>query len=720
VLDGLEDLIGYPYGCVEQTISRLLPNAVIGRLLRVLEIEAPEITDQLPDMMAVGLQKLYGFQNPNGSWGWWHWRYSEGNIYTTAYVLHGLILTEEAGYDVDDDVLKRAFDWLDAGLAAERDPRLQAYGLYVQSLAGKADPDVARRLYDERSILDLDAFALAALAVALDEVGRADLADDILDELEIMAVQSATTAHWPMDWSNDRYRYYYWYSMANTEKNTAMALHALAKLRHDSPLAPKAARWLMEHRWGRGWRTTQGTAFAVLALTDYIIASGELDSDYDWSVRFDEREVASGSVDRDNVTDRIEPIVLTGADLTPGTHTITLQKDGRGTLFYTVVGRLALYYDGFEPTRADGLGIDVHREYQTVAGRGGENGWSVGDVVNVRLTLTTNEELHYVIIEDMLPAGFEPLNERLETETTRVPRDQSRWYWWGYERKELRDEKVTFFDSYLRAGTHVFDYAARVVTPGVFAARPAEAYTMYRPEVWGRSSSAQVRVSPDRIVERPPLDGDFDRDCRLTDFDASLVADSWGDETDGTGDSERDVNGDGRTDVTDVATAGGRSGLQCGDDVPLPPGNAGQMALRLVAPERIEQNQEFVLEVLVDGTGNIGGYELSLSLPTGSFEVVAVESGERLPDARLLGPIVGADTVRLGGFAPVGTDGSGERVLAKIRMRALVSGDIEIGVKQAQVVTDEGGEYEVTADGVVVSPNPWTPRAVLFMPMATR
>jgi hypothetical protein len=403
-----------------------------------------------------------------------------------------------------------------------------------------------------------------------------------------------------------------------------------------------------------------------------------------------------------------------------------------------------------------------------VAGRGGNDGWAVGDVVNVRLTVTTDEELHYVIVEDMLPAGFEPLNERLETETTRVPRQPGRWYWWGYERKELRDEKVTFFDSYMPPGKHVFDYAVRVVTPGVFSARPAEVYTMYRPEVWGRSASDRVSVAAERLVKRPPLKSDYDRDCRVTSFDTSLVADEWaegvvpgaeslavvpgadalGDGASsgaqgrsaeatrvarnggirgvGQGDSPlnptaaRDANGDGRLDVTDIATTNGRRGLQCGDNAPLPPGPAGSMALRLDAPSDIDQDHEFTIDVVVEGTGNIGGYELTLDVPAGTFEVIGVEAAEGLPGALTLGPLVGDGSLRFGGYVTDGTVISGHAVLARLTLRALSGEAAEIAVTEAIVVTDRGGQYEVTADGTVVSPQPWAPRAELYVPMAMK
>ncbi len=709
ILDGLEDLIGYPYGCIEQTMGRLFPNAVVGRLVNELGVEAPEITDQLPELMSIGLQKIYGYQQEGGGWGWWR---GDGNIYITAYVLHGLTLTEQAGYDVDDEVLERGFTWLAANLETEADERVRAYALYVMASADRGLAAEAEELFLHRG--ELDAFGLAALSVALDKAGRADLAATALDELEAMASVSATTASWPLDVPN-RYRwdYYHWYTMASTTKNTAMALDALAILRPDSPLAVKAARWLMENRWGRGWMSTQATAFTVLALTDYIVGSGELWADYDWEITLDspEQVIARGSVDASNVTERIDPIIITGDLLTPGEHTAYFRKVGQGTLFYTLVSQLALYHEGFADASAEGFGIRLTRAYTPIEGRSDADGWNVGDVVNVRLTLETTDALHYMLIEDMLPAGLEALNERLETETTRVPDSRIPWRWWGYERKEIRDEKVTFFDTYLPPGTHSFDYAARAVTPGIFSARPAEAYAMYRPEVWGRSASDQVAIDPKALDERPPLEGDYNRDCRLSTFDAALVAADWGG-------IDRDLNGDGVVDVADIVLAVGRAGRQCGDGVPLPPGPAGELALALHTVGEVRQGEVFEVEVTIEGSGNVGGYELVPSFDTSALELVGASRGDLLPDAFLLGSA--SDPVdRIGGYSVGGTELSGTGVVARIAFKALTADPTEIGISSAKIVTDTGGEYQVTYDGTIVSPEPWTPKGQIYLPYAT-
>lgn len=715
IFEGAGALIGYPYGCVEQTMSKTLPNAVIDRLQDATGVVPPSALADLPAYMDVGIQKLYGFQHGDGSWGWW----SGGqNLYLSAYVMQGLSIAREAGFAIDQGVMDRGLAYLARSAPSHPEPRMRAYAAFAMAEAGRSDAALLQSVFDARG--QLDAFTLAALAMALDAAGRRDQATLVLDTVVARAADTPSGAHWTMDRAN-QWGSWSWQSMASDETSTAMALLALARLRPEHPLGPKAVSWLLERRTGAGWQTTQTTAFALLALTDYVIASGDLRPDFAWTVQLDARPVASGRVDRTTRPGDVPPIVLTGADLTPGEHTLAIQVAGTGKLYYTVAGRMTLFYPRFQPAQAQGMGVSLERAYQPVAGRSGADGWHAGDLVNVKLTLRTQREVRYMLVEDLLPAGFEALNTGLATETSHAPTPSQPWRWWGYERKEVRDDRVTFFASVLPAGTHVFEYAARAVTPGTFAARPAEAYAMYRPDVWGRSASDQVTIDADRVAERPDLPGDVDRDCRLTGFDAALVADAWGGAV-AAGDA-RDLDGDGAIDVADIALAGGRVDLGCGDAVPAAPGAAGAARLRLEAPGDVAQMGTFdVALVLAPGAApdalDLGAWEATLRVPAAAFDVIGLAAdGAWAGAAGRLGPVVAGDTVRLGGFRPGAGDATaGEVALARLTLRARQAGPVEIGVAAAQAATGRGGAYTVTADGVTVSPVPWQPVAAVFLP----
>jgi len=83
-LSSWERLIGYPYGCVEQTTSKLVPTVMIYQYLNETGELTEELKATLTDMITVALTRLYAFQHTDGSWGWWS--EDESNSYITAFV----------------------------------------------------------------------------------------------------------------------------------------------------------------------------------------------------------------------------------------------------------------------------------------------------------------------------------------------------------------------------------------------------------------------------------------------------------------------------------------------------------------------------------------------------------------------------------------------------------------------------------------------------------
>ena len=144
------------------------------------------------------------------------------------------------------------------------------------------------------------------------------------------------------------------------------------------------------------------------------------------------------------------------------------------------------------------------------------------------------------------------------------------------------------------------------------------------------------------------------------------------------------------------------------------------MTLRLRAPDDVRQGDWFTLEVIAEGTGPIGGYELTLEVPEGAFDVVRAARGDLLGNAYLLGPMSEDGRVRMGGYARQAADLDGSVVLARLVLFAREAGEADLEVHHGQVIDGDGGEYRVTANGVVVSPDPWVPTGVVFLPRVLR
>ena len=96
---GVEYLIGYPYGCVEQTLSRILPDMQVRRALqsRGLPLDAATTrkSGEIGLMVREGLARLARFQHTSGAWGWWE--HDSDDPWMTAYVLVGLATARYRG-----------------------------------------------------------------------------------------------------------------------------------------------------------------------------------------------------------------------------------------------------------------------------------------------------------------------------------------------------------------------------------------------------------------------------------------------------------------------------------------------------------------------------------------------------------------------------------------------------------------------------------------------
>ncbi len=510
LLDGVEYLVDYPHGCVEQTMSQVLPNAVVGRALGEQGLLSQLGEADLPAMVALGLQRLYGYQHEDGGWGWWY--DDDTNLDQTAYVLFGLALTEQAGFDVDDGVLQRGGAFLRRELPSA-DAATQAFGAYVLSVAGQ--PLTATLSLTQA--LALDPFSQAALALALDVAGDGEAVAILLDELREAAVHGGATTHWQGEAGVEAR------SMGSEVRTTAMVVEALTRLEpelaapippaggegtpRERALLPRAVRWLMRQRQGVGWGDTQRTSYALLALSDYLLASQPSAAGGNYQIYAGDFLWADGELDSESISHSLVLTysrTLSPALLLPGENAVRLvlgmgEAATTDRLYYDATWQVQRSFPGDEVVAltAHDRSIALVREYRLPGNSEAVTRVERGDLVEVSLTLDVPAESWYVIVEDPLPAGLQALNERLGTTSHLAAAYGEAVFSWqelGYNRKEVHDERVTFFITRLEPGRHVVNYLARAVTSGDFMALPAEVYLMYEPQVWARSASSRFQI----------------------------------------------------------------------------------------------------------------------------------------------------------------------------------------------------------------------------------
>jgi uncharacterized protein YfaS (alpha-2-macroglobulin family) len=482
LLEGLDYLTGFPYGCVEQTMSRAFPNAMVARAFHQLGVAAPPSLSDLPEKINSGLQRLYGYQHLDGGWGWWH--DDDSHAYQTAWVVYGLAMTSEAGYEVNQEVIKRGAEWLSDNLE-EMDDRMKAYALYSMAIAGYGD--VPQTLEFAANLDEMDSFSIAAVALALHELEEYESALELAMLLEQRAVVDESYVHWPIKTGDSSF---YRQTMSSEIRDTALALSALIKITPNHPYEARIVRWLMDQRDSLGWGDTHRTSYAILALTDHLLASKYATHTTNYSVNVNDSEVAVGSLGPKAPSVNI---IVSAEQLIPGANTIEITQQGAGQIYYVINRWIYKEEADLEPAG----NITVERQLLSKTNSSALGSLQLGELVKIKLTVTLPRDGSFIIVEDMLPGGFEALNENLSiTSHERTLWGEPRFAWKenGYNHKEIRADRVSFFFTELSEGRHTVTYLARVHYPGTFNAMPVQAWAMYDSSLWGRSASSNVIV----------------------------------------------------------------------------------------------------------------------------------------------------------------------------------------------------------------------------------
>jgi hypothetical protein len=498
--DGLAYLEHFPYECVEQTVSKILPNVITTRALKSAGFTDPELEKNLQVQVSSALQRLYNWENPDGGWGWWS--DEKSSPLTSSYVVLALVEAESAGYPVDSAVLDRALNYLRTqikSLVGLKDPETinrQAFTLYVLARAGAPDVSSTVQLYQQRQRMAL--YARAFLAQSLFIIDQTDprLAT-LLSDFTSAAILSSTGSHWE-EQAIDRQNW-------NTDtRTTAIILSTLSQLDQQSPLNVNAVRWLMSSRTNGHWKGTQETAWTLMALTNWMVASGELNASYQYGIALNGEQLGGGTATHENLRQSLELQVDVSQMLKDQANRLAFARDaGAGNLYYTAHLNVALPVDQVQPLDR---GVAVSRSYYHLDDP--ENAVSeagVGDLLLARVTIVAPYALHYLVVEDPLPAGLEAVDQSLSTspQSVEVPQEYSwndvfwrGWGWWYFSNVQRRDEKVVLSASYLPAGTYIYTYLVRAGTAGQFQVIPTVAQEFYFPEVYGRGAGELFTVTP--------------------------------------------------------------------------------------------------------------------------------------------------------------------------------------------------------------------------------
>ncbi|MFA7540803.1 MAG: alpha-2-macroglobulin family protein, partial [Lysobacterales bacterium] len=478
----VDGLIGYPYGCLEQTTSRAFPLALLDdESARRLGIEtlAPGSRQQA---LETAFSQLSGMQLASGHFSFWPGEH-RAQTQLTPFVAELLIEARDAGQVIPEQVLDKALERLNEDLLAGGDRyhaydhaqalsfAVRAHAGYVLARQGRAPLGTLRALHEHERGQARSLLSLVHLGLALHLQGDTARGRDTLDQ----AFTEPPT----------RPRYLGDYGSELRDRALALALlrqHGVEVAASGETLLT-VARLLAGQPEQRHLTTQEQLAVfrlgrqldraESLPLAGEVLVGDErmpIPSANLYSRQFDQDDLAAG---------------------------VRLEVAGSGPLqvLHEAVG---LPRSAPAPVES---GISIRRDWFRADGtpfRGDR--LQEGDSLIVRLSIQAQEQTDDLLVVDHLPGGLEAENlnladSRLLSGLTvdGVALDQR--YGTDIRHEEYRDDRYVAALRLWPGQTGELWYIARAVSPGQFNVPPPQAEDMYRPDLRAVGSSPVPRLT---------------------------------------------------------------------------------------------------------------------------------------------------------------------------------------------------------------------------------
>ncbi len=480
----LRSLIEYPYGCLEQTMSRFLPLVAAKDLAKTIDDPTLQGT-KATEFIRTGLAKVLRHQQADGQFSLW----PEATPYPhlTAYALWGLTVAQRAGEQVPADAFDRGIaalaKWANGAgnLKPDGDGATIAMAAYVMALRGKADAGLNARLYAVRAGLPRWGLAFLLRAMKLAKADAAEVAE--LQKLIASGIKLEDGRATVSERTGFDHEVY----MSSDVRATAMTLAALLEVEPGSALIDPLAAGLKAARNKAGtWVSTQDNLWSLVALAQYGRRSAGGDATF--VVTAGGKPVATKKlVGGGSATIKVALGALAGDDL-------KITSDKGGVVSARVIEARVDAGASVEK------GFVITRRYTDAAGLT-QSSFKAGDLVTVKLTIMAHEARRWIALVDPIPAGFEVVNPKLGAGGTQpgaagaTGSRPSYLHSITWDHQEMRDDRVLWFADHMRADTFELEYQARATIDGTFTAMPATIEAMYEPDVRARTARATVSVT---------------------------------------------------------------------------------------------------------------------------------------------------------------------------------------------------------------------------------
>lgn len=487
-------LFDYPYGCLEQQSSAVLPLIAFDQYIDVFGLDS-----KIADLRKCVKNYIYdwgNYQLEDGGFPYW-----PGGTYSSLYVSMRMAyiysLGLERGY-TDDDFgydINKLLDYIQNEMKAAGRFSYDDYDTaYAALILAKRNPDYALKLldslYNHYSELSLSTEALVALGYEKLDGNSAKakkLAQDIRSYLQIdgrtvTVLRKTRTDRWS------------WYN--SDSEQMALILQLFTTLNPKDTMIDRLIYTLLQNQSHGYWSNTASTSRVLEAIYTYI-QMRELDkTDYSASVAIAGKNILNGTFSgaaAKPVTLKLpfeDEIIANLATDTP--QEVSFERNGKGNLYYTIEMRYAIMDENIF-ARDEGLKVTytiTDAETGEVVNKPSETDCTLklvsGKTYKASIKLESSKARDYVALRAPIPCGAEILDSSLVT--TGTVDDGNNYGSWGHwlDNKTIHDSEIRFFWDSFGSGHTTVNFTFRAARRGIYTVPPVQAECMYEPETFGR------------------------------------------------------------------------------------------------------------------------------------------------------------------------------------------------------------------------------------------
>lgn len=487
ITPSLKYLMQYPYGCIEQISSSVIPLVGLRNLIVSGQI-SDFSTNDVDDFLKSGVDKILGSQQLTGSFSYWPGQLNT-TLWASTFATFALIKAKNAGMKVPESNLNLASKFL------------------KDSVFKKNSGEVKHR-YEADRYWAILALAETAAITAQDIQPFFSNYEKLSEESKALLLLASNKIHYlssarekelakklaPRDDASGGD------SLKSPWSELAACLMATLEIEGHSKKADEMAGKLLRGLKPDGrWISTADTGWCLLAISNYFkqrTTSAKQNTAVNIVLDCGEKEPRKLILKETSLTVQLDPLSLIK------TKKLIIKTDSPQFVNYS----FSLTYPDDPTDRAKSAkGLTLNKKIENLNGK---EDIKVGDIVRISLDIgfensgnkRGRESLEFLALEDFTPAGFTPINSELKTEglegevLTNDNSNKNGVYPFYPSYVEIRDDGVRVFKNELYGGSYRFSYLARAVTAGKFWIRGSRISAMYDPDISASIPGGKIEI----------------------------------------------------------------------------------------------------------------------------------------------------------------------------------------------------------------------------------